>query len=169
MPRVRRNTDQIENVQRLQQDTRELRLREIPSGMPIITFSPTDADLYNRSGPFEGWQINDPIVFSLQGNTVHVWGSVLWTGATAGYPYSRSLILRSGVLPAAFLPNGSRRKVTTSGGTESPEIFWALYLLNTGIIQADTFHAGTPGAPWGSLADFATPVVNLEFEYPVVI
>lgn len=140
------------------------------TGEPIVVFDDiTDPDLYNRSSPgFEGWAINDPITFSKQGNTVHVWGSVQWTGATAGYPHSRSLILRAGVLPAEFLPDRSRRILSTSGGTATPERLWQMFLLDTGIIQTSSFHEGSPAAHWGTLAS-GTPIVNLEFSYALVI
>lgn len=141
----------------------------IPPGMPIIEFTGiTDADLYNRTGPFEGWTINDPITFSRQGNTAHVWGSVQWTGASAGYPYLRTEILRPGVLPAEFMPNVNHRDLMTSGGVSAPEELWSMVLQSNGIIRVFGFHA-TASPPWGTLADPVTPIVDLEFTYPLVI
>lgn len=161
---------EVQKTRHLQELTRRDETKLPDDGMQIVTFTAiTDADLYNRSGPFEGWQINDPIVFSKQGNTIHVWGSVQWTGATGGYPFSRSLILRAGVLPAEFTPNSSRRILTTSGGVDNPEQLWELFLLSTGIIQAASFQTSATTAPWGTVADFEAPVVNLEFTYPAVI
>lgn len=169
MARTPTAPDLNRRILRMEEEIRQLRLRQ-PSGMPITTFTGiTDADLYNRSGPFEGWQVNDPIVFSKQGNTVHVWGSVLWTGASAGYPYTRVSILRAGVIPADFMPNSSRRILTTSGGIAVPEQLWSMALLDDGTILAFSPHEGTPGAPWGRLSDFATPTISLEFTYPVAI
>lgn len=159
-----------ERVRNLEDQVRRLWTR-VPSegGMPVTIFdSITDADLFNRSGPFEGWQVNDPIKFVKQGNTVHVWGSALWTGASAGYPYNRSLILRPGVLPAEFLPDNTRRILMTTGGIATPDNIWSGFLLTTGELGMFLFHEGTPGAPWISLADFNTPTVCLEFTYPLV-
>jgi hypothetical protein len=164
-----RNPDLPTRVRHLEELVRRLGTRKPVQGMPITTVSITDADLFNRAGPFEGWQVNDPVTFVAQGNTVHVWGSVLWTGATAGYPYGRSSILRPGVLPAGFLPDNTRRILMTTGGIESPEKLWSGYLLVTGELAMFPFHNGSPGPPWIELADFATPTVCLEFTYPVVI
>lgn len=160
-------TDQ--QIRTLQDQVRRLWTRIPLSANLVEQFADIeDDDLYNESGPFEGWAINDPLKFSKQGNFVHVWGSVQWTGAGLGYSHSRTLILRAGVLPDGFLPNGSRRILTTSGGTSDPEKLWELYLLENGIIQTDSSHlAGS--APWGTLADPATPIVNIEFSYALVI
>lgn len=159
-----------EQLRNLQDQVRRLWTRIQPTGMPITVFnSITDADLFNRSGPFEGWQVNDPITFVKQGNTVHVWGSVLWAGASGGYPYGRSSILRPGVLPADFLPDNTRRILMTTGGIAVPEELWSGYLLVTGELALFPFHNGSPGPPWIELADFNTPTVCLEFTYPVVL
>lgn len=159
-----------QQIRALQDQVRRLWTRIPPTNVPVVFSDIEDDDLYNRTlPPFEGWSINDPIRFSKIGNIVNVYGSVQWTGATGGYPDLRSQILRGGVIPDEFLPNGSRRILTTSGGTEVPEVLWELYLLESGILQTDGFHISSGSAPWGSLADPETPIINLEFSYPLVI
>jgi hypothetical protein len=165
--RIPAQDHQLRHVQELQRRD-ETKLPDA-GGMPITRYAAfTDADLFNSGG--DGWFINDPLVVTAQGNTAHMWGSVIWTGAFTPYAYLSTNVLRPGAIPAAFLPDGSRRFLRTSGGVETPEVLFSLAMLVTGQIDLFTFHS-TASAPWAHVALNAsspTPVLSLELTYPLV-
>ncbi len=145
---------------------------ELPSGgaAPIEVYTVIDADLFNESSPFEGWATNDTVKFTKQGNTVHVTGSVQWTGANVGYAFSRTSLLRASEIPTNMRPAVSQHFLLGTGtGDVSQEVIWAMFIFTNGSISLGSLHVNTPGAPWGDLADGETPFVSLNFAYAVSV